>query len=159
MTEDREHFIGVVALAVLVCVQLGHVVARARRTPATPDPWDKEIEKSLHEPEAVEVCHRCFNPITPNSWFCTHCGCAVGPYNNLMPYLNYFSQGEVLRNGVNDKLRQNALIISGYLLVSLNLYMIFAPIYWILFFRNLQQQKDSAQQTETHYDQGPERNI
>jgi hypothetical protein len=25
-----------------------------------------------------------------------------------MPYINVFSEGEVLRNGINDKLRQNA---------------------------------------------------
>jgi predicted metal-binding membrane protein len=64
-----------------------------------------------------------------------------------MPYIQVFSEGEVLRNGVNDKLRQNALIVAGYLLVSLNFYLVFAPIYWLLLFKNLKRQKESVEQT------------
>ncbi|HWY29922.1 MAG TPA: hypothetical protein VNX46_04160, partial [Candidatus Acidoferrum sp.] len=62
-----------------------------------------------------------------------------------------FSQGEVLRNGVNDKLPQSALIIAGYLLFSLSMYLLFAPIYWVLLFRNLRRQNESVEQTETHH--------
>jgi hypothetical protein len=150
MTGDPDRLVGEVAAAALAFVLLWRAFVRAGQIPASPDPWDKEIEKALHEPEAEEVCHRCFDPVPQGSWFCGHCGCAVGPYNNLMPYINVFSQGEVLRNGVNDKLCQNALIVAGYLLVSLNLYFVFAPIYWIFLFRNLQRQKESVEQTETH---------
>jgi hypothetical protein len=143
MTHDPDRLIGEVGLAVLVVGLLWRVFDWAVQLPTSPDPWGKEIEKALHEPEAVEVCHRCFNPVTLCSWFCKHCGCAIGPYNNLMPYLNVFSEGEVLRNGVNAKLGLNALIVVGYLFVSLNLYFVFAPIYWILLFRNLKRQKIS----------------
>src|SRR5271168_3423403 len=115
MTRDPDRLIGEIGLAVLVCVFLWRVFARICRPATSPDPWDKEIEKALHEPEAVEVCHRCFDPVKEGAWFCEHCGCAVGPYNNLMPYVIVFSQGEVLRNGINDKLRPNALIVVGYL--------------------------------------------
>ncbi|MGD0813908.1 MAG: hypothetical protein ABSA83_09910 [Verrucomicrobiota bacterium] len=121
MTRDPERLVGEVALAVFAFVLLWRGFVRARRIPTSPDPWDKEIEQALHEPEAVEVCHRCFDPVAAGSWFCEHCGCAVGPYNNLMPYIDVFSEGEVLRNGGNDKLRQNALVIAGYLFLSLHL--------------------------------------
>jgi hypothetical protein len=150
MTSDPDRLIGEVGLAVLALGFLWRFFDWVVQTPTSPDPWDKEIEKALHEPEAVEVCHRCFDPVTGGSWFCEHCGCAVGPYNNLMPYINVFSEGEVLRNGVNDKPRKNTLIVVGYLLVSLNLYLVFAPVYWILLFRNLNRQKISVEQTETH---------
>jgi hypothetical protein len=152
MIDDPERLVGEVVLAGLAFVLLWRGLVRAGQIPKSPDPWDEEIEKALHEPQAVEVCHRCFDPVTPGSWFCGHCGCAVGPYNNVMPYLDVFSQGEVLRNGVNDKLRQNVLIVAGYLLVSLDLYLVFAPVYWIFLFRNLKRQKESVKQTETRHD-------
>jgi hypothetical protein len=152
MIDDPERLVGEVVLAGLAFVLLWRGLVRAGQIPKSPDPWDEEIEKALHEPQAVEVCHRCFDPVTPGSWFCGHCGCAVGPYNNVMPYLDVFSQGEVLRNGVNDKLRQNVLIVAGYLLVSLDLYLVFAPVYWIFLFRNLKRRKESVKQTETRHD-------
>ena len=149
MTRDPDRLIGEYGLAVLAFGLLWGVFVRAGQVPTSPDPWDKEIEKAVHEPEAVEVCHRCFDPVTPGSWFCKNCGCAVGPYNNLMPYLYVFSQGEVLRNGGNDKLPRNALVVAGYLFVSLNQYLVFAPIYWIFLFRNLKRQKESVEQAES----------
>jgi hypothetical protein len=151
MTRDPDHLIGEIGLAVLAFGFLWRFFEWAGHPPTSPDPWDKEIEKAVHEPEAVEVCHRCFDPVTPNSWFCEHCGCAVGPYNNLMPYICVFSQGEVLRNGVNDKLPQNTIIVAGYLLFSLCMFSVFAPIYWIFLFRHLKRQTESVEQTETHH--------
>jgi len=144
MTRDPNYIIGGLGLAILASGCLWRLFVWAARPSTSPDPWDQEIEKSLHEPEAVEVCHRCIEPVSPNSWFCGHCGCAVGPYNNLMPYIHVFSEGEVLRNGVNDRLPPSPLIVAGYLLVSLNLYLFFAPIYWIFLFRNLSRPKEST---------------
>jgi hypothetical protein len=149
MTRNPDHVIGELALAGLVLVLLWRFFVVAR-IPRSPDPWDEETEKAVHEPEAVEICHRCFIPVTPGSWFCEHCGNAVGPYNNVMPYICVFSQGEVLRNGVNDKLGQKALTVAGYLLFSLNMYLVFAPIYWIFLFRNLNRQCGTVEQTGTH---------
>ena len=144
MTHDPDLVIGGLGLAVLAFGLLWRVFLWAVKAPTSPDPWDKEIENAVHEPEAVEICHRCFDPVLPGAWFCKRCGCAVGPYNNMMPYIIIFSQGEVLRNGINDKLPRNALVIFGYLLFSLSSYLVFAPIYWILFFRNLKRQKESV---------------
>ena len=148
MTRDPELLIGEVALALVALVGLCRFIVRTGQNPRSPDPWDEEIEKAVHEPDAVEVCHRCFDPVPPAFWFCQHCGCAVGPYNNLMPYVTIFSEGEVLRNGANDKLRQKPLILAGYLLLSLHEYLIFAPIYWIFLFKNLNRQKASVEYPE-----------
>jgi hypothetical protein len=147
MTRDPDRLIGEIGLAVLASVFLWRIFVWVAQLPTSPDPWGKEIEKALHEPEAVEVCHRCFHPVTPCSWFCEHCGCAVGPYNNVIPYVIGFSQGEVLRNGLNDRLPRNILIVSGYMFFSLYMYLVFAPIYWVLLFGNLKRQNESVEQT------------
>jgi hypothetical protein len=138
---DPNIIVGEMALVGLLLGLFGYFIIWLRRSPITPDPWDQETEKKLHEPDAVEVCHRCFTPKNPDGWFCEHCGCATGPYNNLMPFIYVFSEGEVLRNGVNDRLRNTPLVIVGYLLLSLGAYFVFAPVYWVALFRNLQRQR------------------
>jgi hypothetical protein len=60
----------------------------------------------------------------------------------MMPYLNVFSEGEVLRNGAADRLRKNPLIIAGYLLFSLSVYVVFAPIFWFFLFKNLNRSRE-----------------
>lgn len=106
-------------------------------SPITSNPWGDEIEREINQPNAMEACHRCSTPQSPTAWFCPHCGSAVGPYNNLMPYVCVFSEGEVLRNGVMDKMRVNTLTIAGYILYSLGSYWIFAPVFWFFLFRHL----------------------
>ncbi len=117
------------------------LIVWVREAPAKADPWDEETENKLSEPEAVQVCHRCFTEQPENAWFCRHCGSAVGPYNNLMPYVSIFSEGEVFRNGASGSLRPSPLIVTGYLLLSLS-YGFFAPIFWFSFFRNLKRVKE-----------------
>jgi hypothetical protein len=107
-----------------------------RAAPMQPDPWGDELEKTVHEPEAFPVCHHCFTPCPPHGWFCENCGCAVGPYNNYMPYVHCFSEGEVFRNGVTARLPRNALTVCGYVLISFS-YLMLAPIYWIFLIKNL----------------------
>jgi ribosomal protein L40E len=156
---DPNTIIGGVALGGLAFSGLWRFIVWVREAPVRPDPWDAETEQKLSEPEAVEVCHRCLIQQPPNAWFCEHCGSAVGPYNNWMPYIHIFSIGEVLRNGVMDKLRPNVLTISGYLLLSVNFFffiiiiirphiassgfvlLIFAALllYWFLLFKNLKR--------------------
>ena len=121
-TSDPNQIVAGLGVTFLVLAALWRFIAWVREAPQTPDPWDVEVEHSLEEPEAVEICHHCFHPQPPNAWFCGNCGSAVGPYNNLMPFVNVFSTGEVLRNGVMDKLRPNLLIVSGYLLLSVSLF-------------------------------------
>jgi hypothetical protein len=112
-----------------------------------PDPWEQEVGQATDSPDVPEVCHRCSAPQAWGAWFCPHCGSAVGPYNNLMPYVNVFSQGEVLRNGATDRFRMRPLILIGYLLVSLEGYLIFAPVYWFFLLRNLRCRRDAPPQS------------
>jgi hypothetical protein len=141
-TSDPNQVVAGLGVVFLVLAGMWRFIIWVREAPQKPDPWDAEVERRLDEPEAVEICHHCFNPQTPNAWFCEHCGSAVGPYNNMMPYLNVFSEGEVLRNGATDRLRHNPLIIAGYLLVSLNVYAVFAPIFWFFLFKNLKRPRE-----------------
>lgn len=121
------------------------LIAWVRDAPTTPDPWDAATGEKLSAPETEQACHHCSAPQKPDAWFCPHCGIAVGPYNNLMPFVYAFSIGEVLRNGVSARMRKNPLVIIGYMIFSLGNYFIIAPLYWILFFVNLRApQKEKA---------------
>jgi hypothetical protein len=114
------------------------IVIWLNEPPSSPDPWDTETDKAVRQPDAVPVCHRCLTPQSPCGWFCPTCGSAVGPYNNYMPYVYIFSEGEVLRNGVTDRMRIGLLTGVGYFLVSLD-YLFFAPIYWFFLVRNFRR--------------------
>jgi hypothetical protein len=136
---DPNLIIGDLAMGGLALAALWKLVTWIRDAPVSPDPWDGEVENQLSA--APEICPHCSTPQPPTAWFCEHCGRAVGPYNNLMPYLQVFSQGEVFRNGMTDKLRASPLTIVGYLFYSSFNYLIFAPIYWFFFFKNLRRMK------------------
>ena len=134
--------LAVVGLAIGFFLRL---IAWVRDAPVTPDPWDAATEEKLSAPETEQTCHHCSTPQKSDAWFCPHCGSAVGPYNNLMPFICAFSIGEVLRNGVAGRMRKNPLVIIGYLIFSLGNYFIIAPLYWLLFFTNLRaSQKEKA---------------
>jgi hypothetical protein len=126
---DPNLIVGGFGVGLLALAALWRLIAWVRDAPPTPDPWDAEVEQRLRDPETREICHRCMTPHEPGAWFCAHCGAAVGPYNNLMPFLNVFSEGEVLRNGISDRFRRRPLIVIGYILISLGLFSFFAPIY------------------------------
>jgi len=126
------------------------LVQWVREAPVTPDPWDAKTEEEVQEQEATPVCHRCFTPHAPNQWFCEHCGAAVGDYNNVMPYVDIFSQGEVLRNGLHDRMRNKPLIVIGYLLYTFSVFTILAPLYWIWFFKKLNQHRDDEADADTN---------
>jgi len=141
-TSDPNLIVGELAIGGFVLVGLWRLIVWIRDAPSTPDPWSAEIEESLQQADATPICHRCLTPHQADARFCGHCGSAVGTYNNWMPYVDIFSQGEVFRNGVTDKLRVGPLTIIGYLIYSLGNYFIFAPIYWFFFFKNLKRLKE-----------------
>ncbi len=120
MPNDPNLLIAGVAIAGLVLIAFWRVIVWVREAPLKPDPWDAEVEQQLQEPATPEACPHCSTPQSPGAWFCPHCGRAVGPYNNLMPYVLVFSEGEVLRNGTQDRLRKSPVILIGYLLISFN---------------------------------------
>ena len=122
-----------------MCLVTYRLVAWVSAAPRTPDPWSHEVEQGIRDCEATVVCHRCLTPQPPHAWFCTHCGTAVGDFNNYMPFVRVFSEGEVFRAGVADRLRPSPLVILGFLLCSLVSYSIFAPVYWVFLIRNLRR--------------------
>lgn len=128
----------------LLLVGLWRFIGWVREAPRTPDPWDAEVEGKLAEADAVEICPHCSREQAPGAWFCPHCGKAVGPYNNLMPFVNVFSEGEVLRNGMTDRFRNRRFVLFGYLLLSLAAFatvglvaLVLAPVYWFMLWSRL----------------------
>ena len=105
--------------------------------PLQPDPWGEQIAVALDEPESAPVCHRCLTEQSSVAHFCPQCGAAVGECNNVLPFEQIFSEGEVFRNGTTLKVRPRFLVVTGYLILSLAAYTIFAPVYWFFFLRNL----------------------
>lgn len=138
---DPNLIIGELAVGGVLLFAMWRLIVWVREAPVRPEPWGAEIEKLLSEPDAVEVCPHCLTEQSSTAWFCDKCGRAVGPYNNLMPYVMVFSQGEVFRNGVDGRVRSSPLTIIGYLIYSLASYAVFAPLYWIFFFKQLQRCK------------------
>lgn len=135
-------------VVVLLLAAFWRLILWVRAATPKPEPWGAEIEASLQAEDTTPICHRCLTPHSDAAWFCEHCGSVVGTYNNLMPFVYVFSQGEVLRNGVTDKFRASPFLIIGYLLYSLVNYAVFAPLFWFFLFKNLQrlkvEQRDEA---------------
>ncbi len=150
VTSDPNLIVGCYGLGLLALAGLWRLFAWVREAPQSPDPWDAEVERQLQEPETREICHRCLTPHEPGAWFCRHCGTAVGPYNNLMPFLNVFSEGEVLRNGVGGRFRNRPLIVIGYFLLTLGIFPILAPIYWLSFLLNWKRSSDRRGSADSH---------
>ena len=140
-TNDPNQFVAVLGVAGLSLAAFWRLILWVRAATPKPEPWGAEVEASLQSEDATPICHRCLTPHSNVAWFCEHCGSAVGTYNNLMPFVYVFSQGEVLRNGVTDKFRTSPFLIAGYLLYSLASHAIFAPLFWFFFFRNLKRLK------------------
>lgn len=106
-----------------------------------PDPWSKEEQNRADDQEAMIVCHRCCTPQGAPNWFCPGCGTAVGPYNNVLPFIYIFSIGEVFRSGVCPSARYTSLTIPGYILASMIKYGLFWPFYLIRLCRNCSRQR------------------
>ena len=116
-----------------------------------PDPWDAEIDVSVRRDDAVMVCHRCCEPREFPRWFCPNCGAAIGPYNNVLPYIYVFSIGEVVRSGVGPHARFTPLTLSGYAAVGLLQYQPLAILYVIrlvLNYRRLAKERTHANHSE-----------
>jgi len=72
-------------------------------------------------------------------WFCPSCGAAVGPYNNVMEYINIFSVGEALRSGVGPEAHFTPFRTVAYVSIGLAEYTVFAPLYFIRLYRNFKR--------------------
>jgi len=145
---DPNMIIGGFAVGGLVLAVFWRLLVWVREAPTAPDPWDAEVEQKLSEPEAQEICPHCSTPQPSTAWFCSHCGSAVGPSNNLMPYIHVFSEGEVFRNGVSSRFKNRWLVGIGFFLIALGINPIFAPIYLSLLVCNLRRPRDGQVPTE-----------
>ncbi len=126
---DPNLTIAEIAVFGLMLAAFWRLIVWVREAPVTPDPWDAEVQQKLAEPETPESCPHCSTPQSPTAWFCPHCGRAVGPYNNLMPYVSCFSEGEVMRNGASGRFRNRKLIAFGFFLIILGINPLLLPIY------------------------------
>ena len=145
---DPNKIVGGFGLTLLALTGIWRLIVWIREAPIKPDPWDAEVEQKLSGPEATEVCPHCFTQQPPTAWFCKRCGKAVGPYNNMMPFLNVFSEGEVFRNGTTGRFRNRPLIVVGYMLLSLVAYSFFAPIFWFFLLFNLKRTPNERESIE-----------
>lgn len=142
MNIDRNASQGIGLLIFAVTgLALYSIFQRVKRASPTANPWDAETDKHLQEADALPICHHCLTPQEPrhNHWFCPNCGAAVGEYNNYLPFVRVFSEGEVLRTGTAGLMKSNFLIVAGYFLCSLILYTAAAPVYWYFLLKNLKR--------------------
>jgi hypothetical protein len=137
MFDSPEHTIATLALTGLCMFGLGYLVRWLFTGPTRPDPWDETISAQIESTDATPLCHRCVTIHSHAAHFCPNCGAAVGDYNNVLPFEQLFSEGEVFRNGTTQRFRPTFLVVCGYLLLSAAAYMIFAPVYWFFLLRNL----------------------
>jgi len=140
--------IGGLAAVGLALAGLWRFVVWVRDAPTTPDPWDAEVEQKLSDSEAQEVCPHCLTEQPPTAWFCQGCGRAVGPYNNLMPYVQVFSEGEVFRNGTSGRFRNRPFIFIGYFLIAVGMFSFLAPIYLFSLLLNWKSPAGEKEPTE-----------
>ena len=142
MFGDPNLFIGGVALAGLALAAVWRLIVWVRDAPVAPDPWDAETERKISDPETKEICPRCLTEQPPTAWFCPGCGRAVGPYNNMMPFVQIFSEGEVFRNGTSGRIRKGPVVVIGYFLIAVCMYSFLAPIFLISLFLNWHRRAD-----------------
>ena len=128
---DPALLVGSLALVALAIGLFWRLIVWIRDAPVRPDPWETDVAQQVAAPEAVEVCPHCLTEQSATGYFCEKCGAATGPYNNLMPDVNVFSMGEVLRNGTSGKFPVNALTLAGFVLYPLLQCL---PIFFVVFF-------------------------
>jgi hypothetical protein len=130
-----------IAIGGFLLAGLWRLISWVRNAPIRPDPWDAETEQKLQQRETPEICHHGSTPQAPGAWFCSQCGASVGPYNNLMPYVQAFAEGEVYRNGMSSRFRNPRLIPIGFFLMTLAINPLFAPIYLFLLLPQLKRSR------------------
>ena len=124
-----------------------------------PDPWPEAIDRAAREPEAIPVCHRCFLPLLyeRSRWFCADCGAAVGPFNNILPFVRIFSLGEVARSGVARGARFTTLTACGYTLACYAQGWILFPFYFFRLGRNILRTGDPEAEEDPDSEEAAER--
>ncbi len=102
---DQEKTLALVAAG----AALAMILIRKLRLPAAGnpcDPWASEVDLAVRARDAIPLCVDCLYPQEGPLWFCPHCGFSTGDQVTLMPYLQVFAVGEVLRRGWLDRRRK-----------------------------------------------------
>jgi len=108
-------------IGVVLTVRFWHWIFSGQ---VTPDPWGDQISTALKDPESLPVYHRCLTEHSDLAHFCHHCGAGVGEFNNVLPFEQIFSEGELLRNGTTLRMRPSFLVVAGYAVVTFSLPMV-----------------------------------
>jgi hypothetical protein len=138
---EPERLVGYLAIIALGCFFFARFVIWLLKGPREPDPWGEQIAADLAEGNCTPVCHRCLTPHDSMLNFCPECGAPVGKYTNLLPFPRLFSLGHTLRIGTSGGFKRTPLIVGGFILLAIAEYAIFAPVYWVMLFRNILQQR------------------
>jgi len=139
-----EQIVGWTAILLLVGFGVAVAFRRMASAPLSPDPWDSDVARDLESGDATPLCHRCITEHGLNDKFCPRCGAPVGQYVNFMPYEYLFSVGHMFRLGTSGQVKRSFITTAGFLLVSCAEYIMFAPIYWIVFLLNLRREKQNT---------------
>jgi hypothetical protein len=113
---------------------LAHLV-RSLACRSHPDPWPAEVEAEVRSREARPLCLNCLFPQERQRSFCPHCGVTTHEFAVVMPYMQIFPVGDMLRSGVSGPPEPRWGVQVFLVLVSLTQYSIFAPVYWYWMFR------------------------
>ncbi len=120
-----------------------------KRAVPRPDPWGPEVDHALEESDPAPVCPHCLVPQEHNGWFCPQCGNIVSQYGNLLPMVYPFAVGEVVRSGVNGRLRWSPLVVLGYILLALGNLSILAPFYLLALFLQIHWASRGSQEANS----------
>ena len=137
LKDDPTTVVGVLGIAILLCLVLWRLFRWLFSGPPQPDPWSEEVAAEIAKDDAVPLCHRCLAPHDSQVDFCPDCGAAVGPYTNLLPYPYLFSIGHTLRIGTSGDFRRSPLTIVGFFCLGIVEYALFAPVYWFMLLKGL----------------------
>lgn len=136
--------VGVFAIAGLVLVGCLLFIRWLFSGKAGPNPWDEKTEESLHQPDATPLCRRCLEPHELEARY----GLPVDSMVPLSPFHQVFALGDILLTGTQRRFPVNWLTVSGYVLLSLIQYLIFAPFYWFFLLRNVRRLRAEAIQKQ-----------
>ena len=129
--------VGVFFVVALCVYGLWQLIRWLVNAPHTADPWDAQISEEISKDDTTPLCHRCLAPHHPQQDFCPDCGATVGTFTNWLPYPYIFSVGHTLRLGTDGAFRRSPLTIAGFIIFAVCEYTVFAPVYLVIFFKNL----------------------